>query len=148
QTLLSLSSPPALALFQAADTKLQIQLPAADAGGGSGLVEQKDVLIDIAGGIQGSLTLTLDQFRQVYDPLFAGVSPLVTGEVRVTVDKDVAAIPFVSRATEFVGDIFDIESKVDSSSGRLVATLTNAIESPVHVDAVQGVVVKNGTSPI
>src|SRR6185312_4386013 len=126
QTTLSLSTPPALALFQAADTKLRIQLPATDSGGGAGFVEQKDALIDMAGGIQGSITLSLDQFRQVYDALFDGVSPLFSGEVNVTVDKDVASIPFVSRATEFVGDIFDIESKVDTANSKLTATLTNA----------------------
>jgi len=147
QTTLSLSAPPALALFQAADTKLRIQLPATDSGG-SGFVDQKDALIDMAGGIQGSVTMSLDQFRQVYDALFDGVSPLFSGEVNVTVDKDVATIPFISRATEFVGDIFDIESNVDTANHKLTATLTNAIESPVHIDALQGMVVKNGNSPI
>lgn len=148
QTLLSLSAPPALALFQASDTKLEIQLPSADTGGGSTLVEQKDVLIDVAGGIQGSITMTLDQFRQVYDALFDGVSPLFSGEVRVTVDNNVASVPFVSRATDFVGAIFDVDSTIDSAGGKLVATLTNAIESPIHIDALQGVIVKNGTSAV
>jgi hypothetical protein len=148
QSRLSLSAPPALALFQASDTKLEIQLPSPDTGGGSALAEQKDALIDIAGGIQGAITMTLDQFRQIYDALFDGVSPLFSGEVRVTVDNDVASVPFVSRATDFVGAIFDIDSKVDTAHGKLVATLTNAIESPIHIDALQGVIVKNGTSPV
>jgi hypothetical protein len=76
------------------------------------------------------------------------VSPLFSGEIKVTVDKDVASIPFVSRATEFVGDIFDIASNVDTASSKLIATLTNAIESPIHIDALQGVVVKNGSSTV
>ncbi|MBA3810274.1 MAG: hypothetical protein H0X27_01265 [Caulobacteraceae bacterium] len=141
---LGLSRPPTLMIFEAVDAKLALNVPAADGAGGSALVEQDSAVVDIAGGIRGSITLDLARFRRVYDALFDNVSPLLSGEVRVVVQGSVTAIPFVARAGDFSGDIFDIHSQVDAQAGTLTATLANAIESPIHVEAMDGSLVRNG----
>ncbi len=145
QPLLSLSKQPALAVFQAADSKLLLNLPPPVAGGAPALAEQSGVLIDIAAGIQGSVALNLAQFRQVYDALFDGVSQLLSGEVQVAVGQGVSKVPFVARASDFVGSPIDIDTDVDGPRGQITATLTNTIESPVHIENLSGSIVRNGS---
>ena len=145
QSLLSLSKPPALAVFQAADSTLLLNLPPAAADRAPELTEQNGVLIDIAAGIQGAVALNLTQFRQVYDALFDGVSQLLSGEVHVTVGQNVSKVPFIARASDFAGSPIDIDSDVDTAHGQLVVTLTNKIESPIHIEDLSGTVVRNGT---
>jgi hypothetical protein len=141
---LGLGGPPSLALFQASNAKLALSLPSADASGGSGLVEQTGVLIDTSAGIRGSVTLPLAQFRQIYDALFQAVSPLLAGEVKVTVDNDVTTVPFTARASEFDGDVLKVESVIDATNNVLRATLRNVIESPIHFDGLKGIITKGG----
>jgi hypothetical protein len=144
QTLLSLSAPPSLALFEAVDPKLVLNVPTAGSPGASSLIEQPDALVDIAGGVRGSLSLDLARFRTVYDALFDQVSQVLSGEVRIVVEGTTAAIPFIARAGDFVGEVLDIESQVDVAASKLTATLTNAIESPIHVEGLKGSILKNG----
>ena len=138
----SLSGPPTLALFEASDTKLSLKLPSDDPSQPRVLQAQPDVVIDIANGIQGSVTLKLPQFLQVYDALFDNVSDLLTGQIEVKVDADVNKIQFIARASDFTGDIFDIKTTIDSQSNRVVV-LQNSIESPIHVDALTGFLTKS-----
>lgn len=142
QQRLSLGNPPSLALFQAADAQLFLSTPSTPDSTTQALVEQTGALVDIAGGIQGAVSMNLEQFRQVYDALFDPVSQLLSGEVRVTVDGDVEKVPFVARASDFLGDIFRIDTLVVSD--KLTATLTNAIESPIHIEDLKGCVMRNG----
>jgi hypothetical protein len=142
QQQLSLPGPPTLALFEASDTKLSLKLPSDDPSQPRVLQAQPDVIIDIANGIQGSVTLKLPQFLQVYDALFDNVSDLLTGQIEVKVDTDVNRIQFIARASDFTGDIFDIKTTIDSQSNRVVV-LQNSIESPIHVDALTGFLTKS-----
>jgi hypothetical protein len=142
QLQLSLPAPPALALFDASDTKLSLKLPSDDPLQPRLLQAQPDVIIDIANGIQGSVTLKLPQFLQVYDALFDNVSDLLTGQIEVKVDADVNRIQFIARASDFTGDIFDIVTTVDSQSNQVVV-LQNSIESPIHIDALTGFLTKS-----
>jgi hypothetical protein len=142
QQQLSLPGPPTLALFEASDTKLSLKLPSDDPSQPRVLQAQPDVIIDIANGIQGSVTLKLPQFLQVYDALFDNVSDLLTGQIEVKVDTDVSRIQFIARASDFTGDIFDIKTTIDSQSNRVVV-LQNSIESPIHVDGLTGFLTKS-----
>ena len=141
----SLSAPPSLAPFGTTNTKLTLNLPSADTTSPPTLTEQKNTVIDLASCIKGSVTLGLAQFRQVYAALFDEVSEILSGVVTVTADADTAAIPFVARANDFAGDLLDIETSIDTRSNTLVSVLRNAIESPIHVEALQGVITKGGT---
>jgi hypothetical protein len=145
QQTLGLPQPPSLALFEASDTTLMLSLPGADPTAGSTLTAQSNVLIDLAAGVQGSVTMGLAAFRQVYDALFDARSPLLSGEVRVTVGSDTAALPFDARIADLAGDIFDTQVTIDSKSNTLTAALTNAIENTIHVAGLTGVITRNGT---
>ncbi len=145
QQTLGLSQPPSLALFEASDTTLMLSLPGADPSAGSTLAAQSNVLIDLAAGVQGSVTMGLEAFRQVYDALFDANSLLLSGEVRVAVGSDTTALPFEARIADLAGDIFDTQVTVDSKSNTLSAILTNAIESTIHVAKLTGVIARAGT---
>jgi hypothetical protein len=146
---LSLDTSAALALFEASNTNttLSLKLPADDPSAASALVPQTAATIDTAAAIQGSVTLKLPQFRQVYDALFDDVSELLSGQVAVKVDDDVETIPFTARASDFAGDIFDIKTQIDAQSNRVVVILRNSIESPIHIDDLPALL-KSGTQAI
>lgn len=137
---------PALSLFEASKTKLVLSLPNADGSGGVTQMEQPDATIDVAAFIRGSIALKLAPFRQVYDALFDEVSQLFSGVVQVTVNDNVEQIPFSARAADLVGPILDIATAPDSQGQNLVATLRNAIESPIQIDSISAVITQNGAS--
>jgi len=147
QQALGLDAPPNLALFQATSAALFLNLPGDDPAAGNSLVEQKGALIDLAAGVQGSVTLGLTQFRDVYGALFDERSPLLLGEVRVKVGDDVTAIPFTARISDMNDEILAISSSVDVHNNIMTATLANAIESPIHVESLTGGIVR-GNQPI
>jgi hypothetical protein len=142
---LGLSHPPSLALFEASNTTLMLSLPGADPSAGSALTAQSNALIDLAAGVQGSVTMGLDAFRQVYDALFDARSPLLSGEVQVVVGSDTTSLPFIARIADLAGDIFDTQVSVDTKSNTLSAVLTNAIENSIHVAGLTGVIARGGT---
>lgn len=148
QEQLSLDAPPLFALFEASSTNttLSLKLPSDDPSASPGLVPQRGAIIDIAAGIQGSVTLKLPQFRQAYDALFDEVSEFLSGQVAVTIDTDVETTPFTARASDFAGAIFDINTEIDAHSNRVVAVLQNAIESTIHVDNLFAVLGRGGNT--
>jgi hypothetical protein len=142
QQMLGLAQPPNMAVFEASSTSLMLSLPVGS--GGAELVAQPNALIDLAAGIQGSVTLGLEPFRQLYEALFDPVGSLLSGEVRVSVADDVAAVPFIARMGDLAGDVLDVRTAVDGKSNSLIATLTNAIESPVHLAGLSAVITRKG----
>jgi hypothetical protein len=147
QKTLALAGPPSLALFQATGTTLLLNLPSADPATGATLTEQKNALIDLTAGVQGSVTMGVAQFRDIYNALFDSRSALLSGEVRVTIDTDTAHIPFSARIDDMAGAVLDIHSEVDTNTNSLSVVLSNAIESPVHIEALSGVIYR-GDTPI
>jgi hypothetical protein len=119
-----------------------LSLPGEAGSAGAALVAQTNALIDLAAGVQGSVTLRLAAFRQVYDALFDTRGSLLSGEVRVVVGSDTTSLPFIARMGDLAGDIFD--TKVDVDATTLTVTLTNAIESPIRVAGLTGVIARNG----
>jgi hypothetical protein len=146
QQALGLPQPPSLALFEASSAILMLSLPGDDPAAGVTLQQQPNVLIDLAAGVQGSVTLGLAAFRQIYDALFDTRSTVLSGEVRVSVGNNTTALPFVARISDLAGDIFDSQVSIDSKHNTMSVTLTNAIESAIHVAALTGVIARNGTA--
>jgi hypothetical protein len=133
------------------NTALFLELPSSDPTTGQELASQPNALISISDGINAAVTLTLPQFQQVYNALFDNVSPLLKGQVNVTIPTngtpDVESIPVTCRASDFAGDFFTINTMIESgagSSGQIVVTLQNAIESPIQVESLTGVVMQGG----
>lgn len=141
---LSLDTAPTLAVLVASDASLSLTLPSDDPLKPIGLVPQSGAIIDTSAGIKGSVTLKLPQFRQVYQALFDDLGVLLSGQVAVTVDKDVEKIPFAARASDFVGDIFDVKMTIDGPSNSLVVVLQNAIESSIRVDRLMAALTRDG----
>jgi hypothetical protein len=144
QRTLALQAPPTLALFQASATGLVLSVPNPDGSSGNAVVPQKDALIDIAVGVKGSVTMGIAQFRQVYNALFDPNSALLSGEVQVTVGTDVAHIPFHARIADMTTGIVQVDQIVDVHDNVMGVTVTNAIESPVHIDALTGTIARGG----
>jgi hypothetical protein len=133
------------------NTALLLELPSSDPTTGQELASQPNALISISGGINAAVTLTLPQFQQVYNALFDNVSPLLKGQVNVTIPTsgppDVEPIPVTCRASDFAGEIFNPQTMIETgaeSSGQIVVTLQNAIESPIHVQRLPGLVMQGG----
>lgn len=133
------------------NTALFLELPSSDPTTGQELASQPNALISISGGINAAVTLTLPQFQQVYNALFDNVSPLLKGQVNVTIPTngtpDAEPIPVTCRASDFAGDFFTSQTMIETgagSSGQIVVTLQNAIESPIHVQRLNGVVMQGG----
>jgi hypothetical protein len=146
QRMLSLSTPPDLAVFDATDTTLSLTLPPQDPGASVALVPQPGVKISIPYFVAGSVTLKLAQFQQIYDAMFDDVSELLSGMVSVTVDQDVEEIPFTARASDFAGDIFETTTTFEPQANQASCALRNAIESTIHVDQLGVTLISNGKS--
>ena len=144
QGTLALPQPPTLALLEATDAKLWLNIPASDPAAGQSLVAQDNALIDVSAGVQGAITLGLAQFRDVYDAIFDQTSALLTGEVRVKVGADTSAVPFVARIADMTSDVFEIDTVIDTTNNKMAVVLRNAIESPIHVEALNGVILRGG----
>ncbi|HXZ14846.1 MAG TPA: hypothetical protein VEH77_02525, partial [Roseiarcus sp.] len=144
QSTLALQAPPTLALFQATTTALLLSVPNPDGSEGAAVLPQKDALIDVAAGIKGSVTMSVTQFRQVYNALFDAESALLSGEVQVTVGTDVARVPFGARIADMHGDVVQVDQLVDVQHNVMGVAVTNTIESPVQVNALTGTIARGG----
>jgi hypothetical protein len=140
---LALQGTPNLALFQASDATLLLSVPNPD-GAGNSVLPQKDALIDVSAGVKGSVTMDVGNFRQVYNALFDPNSALLSGEVQVKVGTDVARIPFRARIADMTTGIVRIDQVVDVRDNGIGVSITNAIESPVHVDSLSGTITRAG----
>jgi hypothetical protein len=148
---LALGTAPSLTPYEAVNTNLGLNLPAADSTV-SGLVPVSGATIDIGAGVSASVTLSLLQLQQVYSALFDDVSMLLSGVVTVTVGQgasaDVVKLPLSARASDFSGNLFTVVSQLDTVYHRLAQTLTNAIESPIQVQGLSGVLVGGDGTPV
>jgi hypothetical protein len=136
QSAFSIPNVSSLTILLATSSRLLVNLPSADPTASNAPVPVTNAIIDTATGIQGSVTLPLAAFQQVYNAMFVSPSVLLSGQVDVTVDDITDSVPFSGRASEFSGDIFDSSVAFDPATNQVNLTLRNAIESPVHVDAI------------
>ncbi len=144
QAAFSIPSVSSLTILLATTSKLLVNLPSADPTASNAPVPITNAIIDTATGIQGSVTLSLAAFQQVYNAMFVSPSVLLSGQVDVTVDDVTDSVPFSGRASEFAGEIFDSEIAFDRGTNQVTLTVRNAIESPVHVDALAATLLRAG----
>lgn len=143
----SISKIASLSILPATTTQLLLNLPATDSSASNAPIPIANATIDTANGIQGSVTLSLAQFQQVYNALFVTPSVLLSGQVNVTVDQDTEHVPFSARASDFAGRILDTNATYDASSNQVTVAATNGIESPIHVAGLAASLI-NGNSAI
>jgi len=143
----SISKITSLSILPATTTQLLLNLPATDSSASNAPVPIANATIDTANGIQGSVTLSLAQFQQVYNALFVTPSVLLAGQVNVTVDQNTEHVPFSARASDFAGRIADTSATYDSGSNQVTVVVTNGIESPIHIAGLAATLLKaDGTA--
>jgi hypothetical protein len=137
---------PPLKLFPAGDARLRIKLPKGDAAsGGPGYADQgSSANIQTHLAINGNVTLSIDDFKSVFDALVSDNSDLLSGFVDVTVEKEKYQVPFVVRAAQFAGPTLDVSTTPDAGSGGLKLVLKNGIESPIEVSALPVELTRDG----
>jgi hypothetical protein len=122
---------PELRPLQAAAT-LKMWLPVA---GRAELRDMNDVAIDLANGFLHSLTLPLDDFRQIYSAaLSQGVNSLFSGTVLVDTGLQTPEmIPLEIRFAHTAGQILSFVEQPSAVDGTIAVRLENSIESPVRL---------------
>jgi hypothetical protein len=122
----------ALRLFAAGNATLRLKLPNGDPQGGPGLVDQSKASVQTDLAISGNVNLAKDDFAAVFRDLLTSASGYLSGEVVVVVDEHTIRLPFVSRATQFVGEVLEVAVDYASATA-LKLTARNVIESPVVI---------------
>jgi hypothetical protein len=135
QTAFDVPEVSSLTILPATNTQLLLNLPPVDPTASSTLSPVTNATIDTANCIQGSVTMGLPQFKQIYGALFVSPSILLSGEVDITIDAANAMqrVLFSGGAANFCGDVLDTSMSYDPTAGTVTVVATNAIESPVHV---------------
>ncbi len=143
-TAFGISSIANLSILPATTTQLLLNLPATDPSATTAPVPITNASIDTANGIQGSVTLSLAQFQQVYSALFVDPSVLLSGQVNVTVNQTTEQVPFSARASDFAGTIFDTTA-FDAGPDEVTVVATNGIESPIQVAGLPATLLNGNT---
>ncbi len=133
-----------VSVLPATTTQLLLNLPATDPTASNSPVPITNASIDTANGIQGSVTLSLTQFQQVYNALFVNPSVLLSGQVNVTVNQTTVQVPFSARASDFAGTIFDTTA-FNAGPDEVTVVATNGIESPIHVPGLMPTLLNGNT---
>jgi hypothetical protein len=95
-------------------------------------VEQSKASVQTNLAISGNVNLAKDDFAAVFRDLLTSASGYLSGEVVVVVDEHTIRLPFVSRASQFVGDVLEVAVDYPSATA-LKLTARNVIESPVVI---------------
>jgi hypothetical protein len=123
--------------------KFNITLPSAATPSGATRVDLQ--------GIVDQQTMSLQDFRSVYDALFGGSIVLFQGNVMVNLgndqNKQEEQIPFIARMNDLLGEIFDYKEAPDTASNGLQVTLQNAIESPIKINRLEATL-QRGQAPV
>jgi hypothetical protein len=138
---------PALQPFAAGNATLRMNLPKGDPSGGPGFVAQPAASVQTDSAINGNVTLSVDDFKPVFDALVSDDSALLMGKVDVVIDGQTTSIDFTARASRFTGPVLDVDTAADATSGGIALAFRNAIESPVLVSALP-VTLNVGQQPV
>jgi hypothetical protein len=118
-------------LLVTGDIEYRLTLP------GQGAQTRPNALVSLTEGIQDTLTLSLLEFRAIFDALFTSGSSLFQGSVNVKLGEELLPpIPLDARLDDMEGPLFDSQEEAEAG-GTVAVTLTNAIESPVRINSLK-----------
>jgi hypothetical protein len=104
--------------------------------------ERPDAGLVLQGALKDTLAMSLGDFRLLFDAMHTRTASLFLGRVEIGVpDEDDQVIPFEARLDDLEGDIFSYEAAA-ATDGRVQVTLTNRIESPVSMQALDATFVR------
>jgi hypothetical protein len=115
-------------------TRFRLALPSTNAAAGP-FQDRPGALVDLRGGIRDSLTLSVDELRQVYEALFSPSAQLLTGQVDIEMGTLPAEhVPFEARVFDVVGPLLEQPDPIELDSRGILASVRNAIESPLRIN--------------
>jgi hypothetical protein len=111
---------------------------------GTKLEERTGVSLVLQGALKDTLVMKLPDFQLLFDAMHRDTASLFLGRVEIDVPGETTeVIPFSARMTELEGGIFVFTAAANASGGADVL-LTNAIESPVRIEALPTTISRNG----
>ena len=99
----------------------------------------------LQGALKDTLTMSLADFRVLFDAMHGRTASLFVGQVEVDVPPDdVVVIPFVARMDHLQGEMFSYEA-ASAAAGAYLVKVRNEIESPVTIQTLDPTIVRDGT---
>lgn len=135
---------PVLLPINVSQATFELAMPRGGAGGP--FQQRTGAAVSSSLGLVDSLSaMPLDDFTAIWDAMADPTGNAVLFQGRVTfhlAGEAAEQIPFVARLSDMVGEVLDVvyEVKTEAAPGsleKLKATVNNAIESPVTVNAIQ-----------
>lgn len=123
------------------DVRFKIDRPSA-----SGVVREQrvDAAMVLRGSLNDSLTMSLEDFKLLFDAMCERNASMFTGEVQIDVPQQgTEVIRFVAKMNDLAGEIFSYEA-VSEADGTLRVALTNNIESPVNIQTLDTSINRDG----
>ena len=116
--------------------QFRMELPLND---GSSDPHQQRNAVSLRSGITGNITMSVADFQQVFDALFAGPEDLIfQGSARAEIfENQIEVVDFIARMNDLAGDLLDY-TEMQGESGGIIAAFKNAIESPLRIKDLKG----------
>jgi hypothetical protein len=127
--------------FLTSDVRFFIDRPAAT---GSVREQRPGASVVLQGALKDTLTMSLGDFRLLFDAMHRRTASLFLGHVEIDVPNDVTeSIPFSARMDDLAGEVFSYDEAA-LANGAIQITARNEIESPLSVQAIDATVAWNG----
>ncbi len=101
---------------------------------GSRQEERPDAAVVLQGALKDTISMSLEDFSPLFDAMHASTAALFIGRVEIGIPGGApVVVPFEARFDDLEGQIFDWRVAADGAT--LALTLSNGIESPIDVSA-------------
>src|SRR5690606_21472223 len=112
----------------------------------SGTVREQrtDVALVLQNALKDTLTMSLPDFRLLFDAMHNRTASMFLGRVEIDVPNgDTEIVPFEARMDDLEGELFSYEAEA-TAEGSLRVTLRNEIESAVGIDTLDVTIQRDG----
>ena len=123
------------------DVRFRIDRPSV-----SGVVREQrsDAAMILQGSLNDTLTMSLEDFKLLFDAMCERNASMFSGEVQIDVPNQATeVIRFVAKMDDLAGEIFSYEA-VSQDDGTFHVALTNNIESPINIQTLDTMVSLDG----
>jgi len=123
------------------DVRFRIDRPSV-----SGVVREQrsDAAMVLRGSLNDTLTMSLEDFKLLFDAMCERNASMFSGEVQIDVpNQGTEVIPFIAKMDDLAGEIFSYDA-VSQADGTLRVALTNNIESPINIQTLDTTISRDG----
>lgn len=129
--------------FETSDVRFIIDRPTKQ---GTSREERTGVSLLLQGGLKDTLVMKTGDFLMIFDAMHKATASLFLGRVEIDVpNENSVVIPFTARLGDLAGDIFLFRA-TENPDDSIGVSLTNAIESPIRIDALGAQINRDGQS--